>query len=56
LIEATQALLDRLRLGLYVLGMLGDLMGDARHFFRSPHKNIFVALEEIDELVFLFGA
>jgi hypothetical protein len=54
LIEATQAMLDRLRAGLDVEGVLSGLPGDARHFCWSPHKNILVASEEVDELAFLF--
>jgi hypothetical protein len=51
-----QALLEGLGTGLDVEGMLGDLPRDARHFYRSPHKNILVALEEVDNLTFLFEA
>jgi hypothetical protein len=49
-------LFDRLGPELDMEGVLGDLPGDARHFCRSPHKNIFVALKEVDELIFLFEA
>jgi hypothetical protein len=38
-----------------VIGVLGDFLGDARHFCRAPHKCAHVALEEVDELTFLFG-
>jgi hypothetical protein len=40
---------------LNVEGVLGDLLGDARHFCRTPHKYFFVVLEEVNELTFLFG-
>jgi hypothetical protein len=56
LIEATWTLLDRLGPGLDVKGVLGKLLEDARHFYRSPHKNVLVVLEEVDELAILFGA
>jgi hypothetical protein len=36
--------------------VLGDLLGDTRHFYRSPCKHVFVASEKVDELAFLFGA
>jgi hypothetical protein len=35
---------------------LGDLPRDACHAHWSSSKNNFVALEEVDELTFLFGA
>jgi hypothetical protein len=45
-----------LGLGLDVEGVLSDLSGDAWDFCWSPHKNVLVAPEEVDELAFLFGA
>jgi hypothetical protein len=51
-----QTLLDGLGPGLDVEGVLGDLPRDTQHFCQFPHKNILVALEEVDELAFLFGA
>jgi hypothetical protein len=51
-----QVLLDRLGSRLDVEGVLGDLPRDARHFCRSPYKHVIVALEEVNELTFLFGA
>jgi hypothetical protein len=55
LIEASQTLLDRIRVRLDVEGVLGDLPGDARHFYRTPHKYVPVVLGEVDGLAFLFG-
>jgi hypothetical protein len=54
-IEAAQTLLDRLGPELDVEGVLDDLLGDAQHFCQSPRKNVFVASEEVNNLVFLFG-
>jgi hypothetical protein len=54
LIEALQALLGRLGLGLDVEGVLGDHPGDDRHPCRTPRKHVHVASKEVDELVFLF--
>jgi hypothetical protein len=56
LIEAAHALFDWLGPELDVEGLLDDLLGDAWHFSRSPHKHILVVSEEVDELDFLFGA
>jgi hypothetical protein len=55
LIEAPQALLDRLQAGLDVEGVLSDLLGYTRHFYRTPCKYVLVASEEVEELTFLFG-
>jgi hypothetical protein len=33
-----------------------DFLGDTHHFYRSPCKNVLVALKEVDEITFLFGA
>jgi hypothetical protein len=41
--------------GFIVEGVLGDFPGDAWHFCQAPCKNIPIALEEVDELAFLFG-
>jgi hypothetical protein len=54
-IEALHALLDRLGAGLDVEGVLGDLLGDTRHFRRAQRKYVLVASEEVDEITFLFG-
>jgi hypothetical protein len=35
--------------------VLGDLLGDAWHFYWTPHKCALVVSEEVDELAFLFG-
>jgi hypothetical protein len=56
LIEAAQALFDRLGPKVDVEGVLGDIPGDARHFCWSSRKNVLVTPEEVDELAFLFGA
>jgi hypothetical protein len=55
LIEALQALLDRLGAELDVEGVLGDLPGDTRHIYRTPHIYVVVALKKVNELAFLFG-
>jgi hypothetical protein len=55
LIEAPQALLDQPQAKLNVEAVLNDLLGDARHFYRTPHKYDLFVLEEVDELTFLFG-
>jgi hypothetical protein len=34
--------------------MLGDFLGDTRHFYRAPCKYIPVVLMEVNELTFLF--
>jgi hypothetical protein len=49
------ALLDWLRVGLNVEGVLGDLLRDAQHFCQAPQKYVLVASEEVDKLPFLFG-
>jgi hypothetical protein len=36
--------------------VLDGLSGDTQHVCRSPHKNIFAAPEEVNELAFLFQA
>jgi hypothetical protein len=55
LIEAPQSPFDQLGDELDVEGVLGDLPGDAPHFCRTPYKYVLVALEEVDEITFLFG-
>jgi hypothetical protein len=55
LIEGPTALLDWLRVGLNVEGVLRDLLRDAQHFCRAPQKYVLVASEEVDKLPFLFG-
>jgi hypothetical protein len=54
LIEAPHALLDRLGAGLEVEGVLGDLLGDARHLCQTPRKHVLVASEEVHDFTFLF--
>ena len=36
-------------------GMLGDLPRNAWHIRGFPHKDVFVAVEEVDDRAFLFG-
>ena len=36
-------------------GMLGDLPWNAWHIQGFPHKDVFVAVEEVDERALLFG-
>ena len=36
-------------------GMLGDLPRNARHVRGFPRKDVFIAVEEVDERAFLFG-
>jgi hypothetical protein len=55
LVEVSQALLDWLRTGLDVEGLLSDIPGDTRHFGWAPCKHVSIALEEVDEIAFLFG-
>jgi hypothetical protein len=40
---------------LNVEGMLGGVLGYAQHFYQTPHKYVLIALQEVDELAFLFG-
>jgi hypothetical protein len=35
--------------------VLSGLLGDAQHFYRTPHKYVIVASKEVNELTFLFG-
>ena len=53
LVEAPQALLDRLGVRQDNKGVLGDLPRDARHVRGAPHKDIGVGAEEVDEHHFL---
>jgi hypothetical protein len=34
--------------------VLGNLSGDDRHLYQTPHKYVLVAPEEVDELAFIF--
>jgi hypothetical protein len=43
-----QCFLDWLGVVLDVEGVLSDLPGDTRHFYRTPHKYAFIASEEVD--------
>jgi hypothetical protein len=55
LVKASHALLDRLRTGFDIEGVLDDVPGDARHFCQAPRKYVLVALGEVNGLAFLFG-
>ena len=55
LVEAPQALLDRLGVRLDVKGVLGDLPRYARHVRGAPHKDLYIGAEEVDEHHFLFA-
>ena len=54
-VEALQALLHRLGVGLDVKGVLGDLPRYARHVRGAPREDIGVGAEEVDEHHFLFA-
>ena len=56
LIEAPQALLDRLGVRQDIKGVLSDLPRDARHVRGAPRKDVSVGAEEVDEHHFLFAA
>jgi hypothetical protein len=47
-------LLDRLRTGLDVEGVLGDFLRDTQHFCWALRKHVPIALQEVGELAFLF--
>ena len=49
-----QALLHRLGAWMDFQGMLGDLPRNAWHIRGFPRKDVFVAVEEVDERTFLF--
>jgi hypothetical protein len=55
LVEAPQALLDRLGAGLDVEGVFGNFPRDTRYFYWTLRKYVFVASEEVNEHAFLFG-
>jgi hypothetical protein len=55
MVEASQTLLDRPRTGFDVEDVLGNIPGDTCYFCRAPSKHVPIALEEVDELAFLFG-
>src|SRR6185503_1825001 len=55
LVEASQALLHRLRVGSDIKGVLGDLPRYARHIRGTPRKDVSVGAEKIDEHHFLFA-
>ena len=54
LVDASQALLHQLGVGLDVNRVLGDLPRYARHVRGAPRKDICVRAEEIDKHHFLF--
>ena len=55
LIEAPQALLDRLGVRQDIKGVLSDLPRDARHVRGAPREDVSVGAEEVDEHHFLFA-
>ena len=55
LVEAPQALLDRLGVRQDIKGVLGDLPRDARHVREAPREDVSVGTEEVDEHHFLFA-
>ena len=54
LVEATHVLLHRPRAWMDLQGMLGDLPRNARHVRGFPRKDVFVAVEKVDERALLF--
>ena len=54
LVEAPQALLDRLGVRQDIKGVLGDLPRDARHVRGAPREDVSVGAEKVDEHHFLF--
>src|SRR6185503_20821033 len=54
LVEASQALLHRLGVGLDVKGVIGDLPRYARHVRGAPREDVYVGAEEVDDNHFLF--
>src|SRR6185369_6220835 len=55
LVEAPQALLDRLGVRQDIKGVLGDLPWDARHVRGAPHEDVSIGTEKVDEHHFLFA-
>ena len=55
LVEAAQALLHWLGIGLNIQGLLGDIPRYARHVRGTPCKHVGVCMEKVDEHDFLFG-
>ena len=55
LVEAPQALLDRLGVRQDIKGVLGDLPRNARHVRGVPREDVCVGAEEVDEHHFLFS-
>jgi hypothetical protein len=55
LVEAPQVLFDWFGTRLDVDHVLGDIPRDPQHFCWAPSKQVLVALEEVDEIAFLFG-
>ena len=49
LVEAPQALLDRLGVRQDIKGVLGDLPQDARHVRGAPCEDVSVGAEEVDK-------
>ena len=55
LVEASQALLQRLGVGSDIKGVLGDLPRYARHVRRAPCKDVCISAEKVNEHHFLFA-
>ena len=55
LVEALQALLDRLGVRQDIKGVLGDLPRDDRHIRGAPCEDVSVGAEKVDEHHFLFA-
>ena len=55
LVEAPQALLDRLGVRQDIKGVLDDLPRDARHVQGAPREDVSVGAEKVDEHHFLFA-
>src|SRR4029078_3416348 len=55
LVQASQELLHRLRVGWDIKGVLGDLPRYARHIRGAPRKDVCVGAEKVDEHHFLFA-
>src|SRR6185295_19185455 len=53
LVEAPQALLDRLGVRQDIKGVLSDLPRDARHVQGAPREDVSVGAEKVDEHHFL---
>jgi hypothetical protein len=56
LVEAPQALLDRLGVRQDIKGVLDDLPRDSRHVRGAPREDVGVGMEKVNEHHFLFAA